>query len=117
MKPVRVILSAEAEEVYKYLNEQAPDSKIEQTILNALQKKIELIKANKDYGEPIGKKLIPKEYAERYGVTNLFKVDLPNFWRMLYTLTNGGMQVEIIAFILDIIDHNKYNKKFGYKGK
>lgn len=36
---------------------------------------------------------------------------------MLYTLTNGGMQVEIVAFILDIIDHDKYNKKFGYKGK
>ncbi len=32
-KAVRVILSPEAEEVYKYLNEQAANSKIERTIL------------------------------------------------------------------------------------
>jgi len=26
-------------------------------------------------------------------------------------------EVEIIAFVLDIIDHPTYNDKFGYKGK
>lgn len=46
MKRVRVIFSPEAEEVYKYLNEHAPISKIESMILNAINKKIELIKAN-----------------------------------------------------------------------
>jgi len=35
---------------------------------------------------------------------------------MLYSLTDGESEVEIIAFVLDIIDHEKYNKKFGYKG-
>ncbi len=34
---------------------------------------------------------------------------------MLYTLTDGETEVEIIAFILDVIDHKTYNKKFGYK--
>ena len=38
-------------------------------------------------------------------------------WRMLYTLTNGETEIEIIAFVLDIMDHDKYNKKFGYKKK
>lgn len=116
MKPVRVILSPEAEEVYKYLNKEAPTSKVEKSILNAIEKKKELIKANPHYGEPIGKNLIPKEYVEKYGVTNLFWVELPMFWRMLYTLTNDESEVEIIAFVLDIIDHKKYNKKFGYQG-
>ncbi len=51
MKTVRVIFSPEAEEVYKFLNEQAPKSKIERTILNALNKKIEIIKVNFHYGE------------------------------------------------------------------
>jgi len=36
---------------------------------------------------------------------------------MLYTLTDGESEVEIIAFVLDIIDHEEYNKKFGYKWK
>jgi len=57
------------------------------------------------------------EYVEKYGITNLFRVELPNFWRMLYTLTNSESEIEIIAFVLDIIDHKKYNKKFGYKNK
>lgn len=117
MKKVRVILSPEAEEVYKYLNEQAVNSKIENTILNAIKKKRDLIKDNPHYGDPIAKKLIPKIYVSKYGVTNLFRVELPNYWRMLYTLTNNETQIEIIAFILDIIDRPRYNKKFGYKKK
>lgn len=115
MKNIRVILSPEAEEVYKYLNEQAKDSKVERTILNAINKKIELIKINHHYGEPIAKNLIPEEYKVKYDITNLFRVELPNYWRMLYTLTDGESKIEIIAFVLDIINHNEYNKKFGYK--
>ena len=88
-KKVEITLSPEAEEVYKYLNQEAPNSKIERSILNALEKKKELIKMNMHYGEPIAKKLIPQEYITKYGVTNLFRVELPNFWRMLYTLTEG----------------------------
>jgi mRNA-degrading endonuclease RelE of RelBE toxin-antitoxin system len=117
MKTVRVIFSPEAEKVYKYLNEQAPTSKIEKQILNAINKKIGFIKDNIHYGNPIAKKLIPQEYKVKYEVTNLFRVELPNFWRILYTLTEGDTRIEIIAFVIDVIDHNEYNKKFGYKNK
>jgi len=115
LKIVRVILSPEAEEAYKQLNEIAAGSKIERSILNAIDKKRDLIKANPHYGEPIAKDKIPNEYKQKYGVTNLFWVELSNFWRMLYTLTNNETEVEIIAFVLDIMDHDKYNKKFGYR--
>ena len=115
MKTVRVIFSPEAEEVYKYLNEQALHSKIERSILNAIHKKIELIKANYHYGEPVSKNLIPETYKKNYGVTNLFRIELPNYWRMLYTLTDGESEIEIIAFVLDVVDHKEYDKKFGYK--
>ena len=116
MKRVRVIFSPEAEEVYKYLTKQAPSSKTESMILNAVNKKIELIKLNIHFGNPVAKNLIPKEYRIKYGVTNLFRIELPQFWRMLYTLTNGDTEIEIIAFVLDVIDHKTYDKKFGYKG-
>jgi len=36
---------------------------------------------------------------------------------MLYTLKDGDTKCEIIAFVLDLIDHPTYNKKFGYKIK
>jgi hypothetical protein len=117
MKRVRVVFSPEAEAVYNYLNKQAKSSKTENMILNSVNKKIDLIKSNIHYGSPIAKKLIPDEYKVKYGVTNLFRVELPKFWRMLYTLTNGDTEIEIIAFVLDVIDHKEYNKKFGYKRK
>ena len=113
MKRIRVVFSPEAEEVYEYLNKKAPESKAERTILNALNKKIELIKDNFHYGDPISKKLIPEEYKVKYGISNLFRVELPNFWRVLYTLTDG--EIEIIAFVLDVINHKDYDKKFGYR--
>jgi len=52
MKKIRVIFSSEAEEVYKHLNEIAPNSKVDRSILNAINKKVELIKINIHYGVP-----------------------------------------------------------------
>lgn len=115
MKGARVILSSEADEAYKYLSEAAKESKIERSILNSINKKMELIKANPHYGSPVPKDRIPKEYVTKYEITNLFHVELSNFWRMLYTLTNDEKEIEIIAFVLDIMDHKDYDKKFGYR--
>lgn len=80
-------------------------------LLKSIKQKIEFIKLNPFYGDNVSKKLIPREYD----VQNLWRVELSNFWRMLYTIK--GDQIEIICFVLDIIDHNKYNKLFGYKNK
>ena len=117
MKPVRVVLSPEAEEAYRYLNSRSAGSKVEKSILNSINKKVSLIKVNPHYGAPISKNLIPKEYVVKYGATNLFHVELSSFWRMLYTLTNDESEIEIIAFVLDICDHRTYDRKFGYRGK
>jgi hypothetical protein len=115
LKLVRVVLSPEAEKVYTYLKNQAPDSKKERTILNAINRKVELIKSNIHYGDPVAKNLIPEEYWIKYDAANLFRVELPSYWRMLYTLADGDAEIEIIAFVLDVFDHDRYNKKFGYR--
>src|SRR3990167_2466801 len=117
MKTIRIKLSPEAEEVYEYLNRESSTSKTERMILKAINQKAMLIKSNPHYGDPVAKKLFPEEYKQKYGITNLFRVELPAFWRMLYTLTDGENEVEVIAFVLDVIDHKAYDKKFGYKGK
>ena len=117
MKIVRVLLSPEAEESYSQLEQKAADSKIERSIFNAVKKKVELIKAYIHYGDHLSRELFPKEYTDKYGITNLFRLELPNFWRMLYALSNGDGEKEIIVFVLDIIDHETYNKKFGYRRK
>jgi hypothetical protein len=114
MKHVRVILTPEAADTYNSLLSKAQQSKQEEIIFNAFLQKVELIKENIHYGQPIAKKLIPAEYKAKYGITNLFRVELPTFWRMLYTLTAGSSGIEIIVLVLDIVDHKKYDKKFGY---
>jgi predicted CopG family antitoxin len=96
MKPVKIILSPEAEETYSKLEKEAEQSKTSKMILEAINKKKELIRINPHYGEPVAKKLIPKEYLEKYQITNLFHVELPGFWRMNYTLTNNETKLEII---------------------
>jgi hypothetical protein len=105
-------LSSEADNVYKYIAQKALSSKSERIMLKAILHKIELIKKNPQYGQPLAKRLIPKEYVVKYDAQNIYRVELPNFWRMLYTLRDN--RIEIIAFVLDIIDHKDYNKKFRY---
>jgi len=63
-------------------------------------------------GVRIPSRLWPKEYA-KYGVNNLFKLDMPRGWRLVYFLR--GNEVEIISIILEWFDHENYEKRFGYK--
>ena len=61
----------------------------------------------------IKQKLIPKIYVQKHGIDNLWKYDLPNGWRLLYSL--GRAEIEIIAIILEWFDHKKYERRLGYK--
>ena len=63
-------------------------------------------------GIKIPKKLWPKEYGKNYGINNLWKYDLPNAWRLIYTVK--GDAVQIVAIILEWFDHKKYERKFKY---
>ena len=117
-KPVRVILIGDADLAYKRLNwvvgeqiKEGKESTEEMQLLNSIKQKINFIKANPFYGDNIKKEQIPKEY----NVQNLWRTELSRFWRMLYTIK--GDQIEIICFVLDIIDHPTYDRKFGYKKK
>jgi len=116
-KRVIVKLSQEAEESYKLVVENARHSKEYKSILNSIDKKKDLIIANPLYGDKVRKELIPKEYVEKYQINNLYRVELSDYWRMEYTLVNSpeGEVIEVIAFVLDIMNHDKYNKKQGYK--
>lgn len=121
-KATKVIITGSAKEEFNELNKvvgkevtKGITSSEHQTLLNSVKQKIELLRDNPEYGINIPKRLIPKEYIKLYDVTNLWKVNLSNYWRMIYTIR--GNEVEIISLILDIMNHDDYNKKFGYKKK
>jgi len=111
----KVIFSEEAQKVYDFLEEQSKKSKQERMIFDSLTAKIKLIEKNPFSGDLIRKSLIPRYYKLKYSAKNLFRMELPQFWRMLYTLTDREEKIEIIAFILDVFDHKDYDKRFGYK--
>ena len=109
-KEVRVFLKAQARESFLELKKRT--DKQAQTLVHSIERVISVLKENPQYGNPIKKELIPESF-KKAGIKNLYRAELSNFWRMLYTIE--GTQVEILVFVLKIMDHKEYNKFFGYK--
>ena len=63
-------------------------------------------------GIQIPKKQIPKEYIREYGIDNLWKYNLPNAWRLLYSVAKK--EVIIISIIIEWLDHKGYERRFKY---
>ena len=113
-KPTRVVLVGKALEVYSNLKRKINEGNQEYiSLFNSINKKIELLKNNPQYGVHIQKDRIPKKYVSEYDVNNLWKVDLIDAYRMIYTIK--GTEVEIVTVIIDLSDHKEYEKTFGYK--
>jgi len=64
-------------------------------------------------GIQIPKKLIPKEYTKKYGIDNCWKYNLPNAWRLLYSVARE--ELIVLSIVLEWLDHTSYSRKFGYK--
>lgn len=77
-----------------------------------IQRAIDDLKNNPICGTKIPKKLWPKNYIKTYQITNLWKYDLPNAWRLIYTIVED--EVKILNVILEWFPHKKYERKFGY---
>ncbi len=115
---VRILLKDQAKAEFERLNQIAGEQRAngivnseEIQLLKSIKQKVELLKINPIYGDEIPHKLIPKTLD----VSNLFRVELTGYWRMLYSLE--GNKIEVVAFVLYIINHPTYNKLFGYRKK
>ena len=60
----------------------------------------------------IPKRLIPKEYIQKYEIDNLWKYDLPRGWRLIYSV--AGEDIIIISIIIEWMNHKDYERKFNY---
>ena len=70
------------------------------------------IESNAFSGIQIPKRLIPKEYKRKYKIRNLWKYNLPDAWRLLYSIEAG--EVIIISIVLDWMSHKEYERRFKY---
>lgn len=121
-KEIKVVLSEEAIEEYNELNRIVGDelqrgvtSSVHQSIFRSVERVKGWLKENPFAGEQVKKSLMPRYYLNKYGITNLWRINLSDYWRLVYTIQSN--EVEIIDFVLNIVDHKKYDKIFGYKGK
>ena len=63
-------------------------------------------------GVKLAKSIWPKDYTEKYNLTNLWKYDLPNSWRLIYTIKKD--ETMILCVILEWFDHKGYERRFKY---
>lgn len=119
-KEIEIVFSEEANKQYEELSKivgeelkRGVESSFHQTLLRAIDRNKNLLRWDPFLGDQIPKRLIPKIYFDKYGAENLWRIELPNRWRLLYSIE--GTEVKITSFILDFYDHKKYDKVFGYK--
>jgi len=89
------------------------DNKYEdKQLYDFISRAIDDLKKNPMCGVKIPKKLWPKSYIKQYEITNLWKYDLPNAWRLVYTIESD--EVRIVNIVLEWFNHKDYEKRFKY---
>ncbi|MBI5148914.1 type II toxin-antitoxin system YoeB family toxin [Candidatus Pacearchaeota archaeon] len=63
-------------------------------------------------GIQIPKKLIPQEYVKKFTIKNVWKYNLPNAYRLIYSIEKGTLY--IISIVLEWLDHKEYERRFKY---
>ena len=77
-----------------------------QTVINNLKK-------DKIIGVHLQYKKIPKYYLDKHDVNAVYKVELPNSWRLIYGILT--IHSEKSALMMELFNHDDYNKRFGFK--
>ena len=77
-----------------------------------IKRAINDLKIKPSCGIKIPKKIWPKNYIQKYQITNLWKYDLPNGWRLVYTIESD--EITILSILLEWFSHKNYEKRFKY---
>ena len=98
------------------------DSKLKETfeglknsderLYKEVEKALNDICKNSFCGRNVKKNLIPKSFIQKYGINNLWIYNLRKDWRLLYSI--GRDEIELIAIILDWMNHKDYEKLFKF---
>ena len=91
---------------YKSLD---PNSKLYKSITDT----INLIKQEPTRGDHVEHNKIPEYYIKKFKVKTLFRIELVDYWRLLYSI-HAFDDIGIGILVLDALDHKKYNKRFDY---
>ncbi|MBU0959610.1 MAG: type II toxin-antitoxin system YoeB family toxin [Nanoarchaeota archaeon] len=99
-------IDPELKQTFESLEESDP------RLFKEIDKAIRDISRNSFCGRNVKKKLIPKELIQKYQIDNLWIYNLRKDWRLLYSL--GRDEIELIAVILDWMNHKDYERLFKF---
>jgi hypothetical protein len=77
-----------------------------QAVWRSLQASLSRVRNDGQWGDVIRQDAIPIYFREKYGVNNLYCIDLAAFHRAFYPIANRSV------IMLDIVDHPAYDKWF-----
>ncbi len=106
-RPGEVIVHDELVPVYESW-EQLPGAgrRPAEAVWKSLQTAILRIKRDGQFGDVIRQALVPRYFREKYGVSNLYCVDLAAYHRCFYTVADR------VVIPRDIVDYPTYDKWF-----
>ena len=107
MKPEKVVfVDSKLEESFSNLSD-------EDSLKKSLRKAIINMQENAFCGRNVKKKLIPRRLIEKYKIDNLWIYNLPDAWRLIYSVTPTE-NIKIIAAVLDWMNHKDYERLFNF---
>ncbi len=109
--PTRITFSAEARAAIAEL-ESRPNDKRAISLLRSIMRISALLQERPFMGDIVPRRLMPSDF-EITGT--LLRLELPSFWRLLYTVVQEKHAISIIITVIHILDHKEYDKLFGYK--
>ena len=119
-KEMRVIFIDEAKnELNKLKNDveqeirNGKNGTFKQKLLKSIEITVQNLSFDHHHGFNIKKNIIPKYYIVKYEIKNLWKCNLFDFWRIIYTIR--GEELYIVIDIIEFMDHRDYNKRFKYR--
>jgi hypothetical protein len=107
MKPEKVVFADS--ELEKSFNEIKESDPLKKSLIRAIKE----IQENCFCGRNVKKELIPKKLIDKYQINNLWIYNLQSAWRLFYSITSTR-EIEIIAAVLDWMDHKDYERLFGF---
>jgi len=106
-RPDEVVVHHELEHVYDAWKVLAIRGRQpSQAVWNSLSTAISRLRSDAQWGKVIRQQFIPHYFRERYGVSNLYCLDLADFHRCFCTIAGRSV------ILLDIVDHPTYDKWF-----
>jgi hypothetical protein len=82
----------------------------EQSIAHRVRNLRPILLSNCLHGEVVRKSAIPGSLRNKYGLENLYVEDLPDFWRLLYTVVKK--EGRRVILILEVVSHREYDRWF-----